>query len=73
LLYLADGNPQQVRVYDFQSQAKVDELQLGLRPIRFEPFNSNSFLLNSGSRSSEPMLLLQVLPKNRLVFVPTGE
>ena len=72
-VYLADTVLQKVLVYDLQTFAKVDEFQLGWRPTRFEPFPSNSFLLNQRGGPSEPFLLLQTFPKSTVVFIPAGE
>lgn len=73
LLYLADAAQQQVRIYDTQSLAKVNQLQLGWQPTRFQPFPSNAYLLNAPTVASEPILLLQTAPQSAVVFIPAGE
>ncbi|MCU1260512.1 MAG: hypothetical protein JWO80_3397 [Bryobacterales bacterium] len=73
LLYSADSVQRRIRVYDLGSFAKVDDLPLDWLPMQFQPFPSNSFLINTRSKASEPMILLQTAPKRALLFVPAGE
>ena len=72
LLYSADSAQRRIRVYDLGSFSKVDDLPLDWLPMQFQPFPSNSFLINT-RKASEPMILLQTAPKRTLLFVPAGE
>lgn len=72
LLYSADSSQRRVRVYDLNTFQKVDDLDVGWQPTQFQPFLSNSFLMNTGGSSSEPRLLLRTAPQRLVLFVPAG-
>ena len=73
LLYSADSTQRRIRVYDLNSFQKVDDLDAGWAPTQFQPFLTNSFLMNTGGASSEPRLLLRTAPQRSVLFVPAGD
>lgn len=73
LLYSADGAQRRVRVYNLNSFEKIDDLAVDWQPTQFQPFLPNSFLLNTGAKSFEPVILLRTAPKRAVLFVPAGE
>ncbi len=72
LLYSADATQQHIRVYDLNTRQKIDDLLLSWQPTQLQPFGASSFLVNTRSVPTDPVIVFRTTPQRAVSFVPAG-